>query len=508
MEIREGPGDRKHATDTAADYRVLLADLEPAPGITDCLDDVIFGLCDTGFVDTFSGVSPAGDSNGHLARFCNHLRHTTNADTVYLCNRQSLQIKTTTSVEFAEDTEEMHLALTTAINNLDHCSEAFQLTDVRVFPDYAKLSFTVIPLTPAQATDSGNPDYLAIVVDADSAYREVNSCVVTAVQAMFDLFTAEPASPDNRQLQRVVFDQLKHQHHICSDRITSRRREIFHYDLQHVTVHFEKLVALDSIGDAAADSARSAGNRQQPESESKVWGWQAVASQLEDDRYPYALYQQAELWGEPFTTELDTHILQVAALRYKDVCEAANLISFDNIQPLCVNVHAGSLLQDVYTDTLQQLTEMAVLRGEQLLLQLSEQTSVGAATETDEALRVYNQQLQSYRNRFGIKIGLSEFGTGHSSLLRMNILNPDVIRPAASLLPERDLPIQKWVDAAMCLPYVANSNAAESTSPASKPLRILVDGSQMPGGGEQLYDVVDTPETTFDISSNRKSLAA
>ena len=52
MEHKNGPVDHNNTAQPADDYHVTLADLEPACGITDHLDDVIFGLCDTSHTDT------------------------------------------------------------------------------------------------------------------------------------------------------------------------------------------------------------------------------------------------------------------------------------------------------------------------------------------------------------------------------------------------------------------------------------------------------------------------
>jgi len=189
MENRESPADRHTAVQTTDDYHVSLSDLEPTRGITDSLDDVIFGLCDTShseIVSTGNTVIKTNDCDKPTSPtivhtgFCTHLRLTTNADTVYLCDRQSLSILTTTSTDYADDTDEMHRVLTSSICNLKDCDQAFQLAEVRVFPDNAKLSFTVIPVTgqltsELQAADGRQDKYLVVIVDADEEYRQANS---------------------------------------------------------------------------------------------------------------------------------------------------------------------------------------------------------------------------------------------------------------------------------------------------------------------------------------------
>lgn len=522
MENRESPGDRHNTVLATDDYRVSLSDLEPARGLTDGLDDLIYGLCDTSHTETLcsdtadsisetGGYSEALPASG-LRQFCQHLRLTVNADTVYLCERQSLRIVTTTSADFVEDTEAMHRALTSMISNLDDCHEPFQLPDTRVFPDHARLCFTVIPVggnptsEPWPGSDT-KAQYLAVIVDADEDYRDINVCITEAVKAMYALFTTASTLPTSKQLQRAVFDQLKRKHSMCSERITARRQEIFIEDLRYVSVHFEKLLSLNTIDTPAANEAL----RQSPTTENgAVWGWQAVASLVENDQFPDALYQQAELWGEAFTTSLDTHILQEAAFRYKEVCEAANLDSFDSIKPLCLTVYSQTMLQDSFIDTLQELIEMAVVRGSQIVLKLSEKTSVSTSTtETESELGVFNAQLQRCRESLGIQIGLSEFGTGHSSLLRVNALNPDVIQLSASLLPDRQHAKNDWADTVTRLSHVAGAKAANSDSTSTAPRHILVDGSQLPSTAtddqQVLFDKIDADSAAVKI---RQSQAA
>jgi len=576
--------DRIDTAEVPDEYQLSLSDIEPPCGITDCLDDIIFSLCDTSHSDAFclhtlgenidnisdgnpgsslsNGFSNAdsldnpGPAKQSLVKmrqlnYCQHLRHSTNADTVYLCERHSLQIITTTSEDYTEDTTELHQVLTSVLGNLSDCQVAFNLPDVRVFPDNAKLSFTVIPVQsiPApikQSVCDSQLDCLAIIVDADQQYREINPYIAAAMQAIYCCFTQSLQPLTCKQIQRTVFDKLKRKFTLCSNRISARRYEIFFEDLRQVTVHFERLLTLNGVepdardgratngrtdnGEAAqgnaidscavdarevnANSVKASGNSDtvdasvqnaKQHSEPVLWGWQAVASLLDNDQYPQALYQQAELWGESFATALDTHTLREATLRYKDVCEAANINSFEAINPLCLSVSSQSLLQNSYLQTLQELMEMGVIRGAQLVLELSEQTSVGtsaespSAIESDADLRLYREQLQALRHRFGIRIGLREFGSGHSTLLRVNSLKPDVIKLSNSILPDGKRSIVEWIESVSKFVRLNksgadNSNTADSiltdfeltdsatqkTDPDSPMVQILVDGSHLP----------------------------
>lgn len=486
MEHDAGPGDRKKST---GDYQLSLSDLEPAGGVTDCLDDIIFGLCDTSGTETLlyalqsNTDSETQGKNLNAAAtaqhsFCNHLRHASNADTVYLCRRKSLEVVTTTSVDFAEDTAAMHQVLTAAISDLNTCTEAFLLPEIRVFPDQAKLSFAVFPLCL-----SGSIDTLAIVVDADEDFRNVSPCIATTVNAVYQAYREADGEPGLKQIQRLAFDQLRQTYKLCSKRITSRRQEIFLDDLAHLTVHFEKVLSLASDGSS------------QPANTSP-WGWQAVASLIENDQFPHSLYQQAELWGGAFTSALDTHLLREAAFRYKEVCEAANLTSFENIQPLSITVYPQTIVQRHYQETLQELIEMGVISGLHVLLELSEKTGIDTAENASD-LSQFKEHLQAWRDNTGVRIGLCEFGTGHSSLLRAGTLEPDCIKLSAAILPDRQQHPDDWTSTVSRL-YQALSLALDCKPDDS--MQILIDGAQspdaetelLPGDGDHILPVTGT----------------
>lgn len=541
MEHKNGPVDHNNTAQPADDYHVTLADLEPACGITDHLDDVIFGLCDTSHTDTLWADSNKQTTvRDGFMQFCQHLRHTTNADTVYLCERQSLRITTTTSAEYTEDTDELHRALTSAISNVNDCCEAFLLPGVRVFIDQPTLSYTVIPVSGADLQLHAMPDtqteYLAVIVDADEEYQQANPYTTEAVQAIFTSIIADANAPDTRQIQRAVFDQLKRTCSACSNRITARRHEIFLEDLRYVTVHFERLMALGAISDNTLGGTTidnpfvtralesETPDSRGPESgapvtgapvtgapvDAFVWGWQSVASLIENDQYPHSLYKQAELWGETFTTAVDIHMLRESAFRYKDVCEAANLNSIDCIKPLCIKVYPHTLLQKSYLDTLQELLEKTVIRGEQVVLELSENTMVcNAAAETEEELHSYKKHLQLCSDRFGIRVGLSEFGTGHSSLLRASTLEPDVIKLSAALLPDRHRSEDEWADTVSRLSLVANTSTTDPDSIKLKPAQILIDASQLPSAtDDEMHGLFEKPVLTATEATQNQSLAA
>ena len=214
MQNRADSSDRAGTADQTGEYQLSLSDLEPPCGITDCLDDVIFSLCDTSHSVAVCKPAPASSDQLNLQKkqldYCQQLRHRTNADTVYLCERDSLHITTTSSQENTEDTKEMHQALTSVLGNLNNCEEAFHLPNVHVFPNHPKLSFTVIPLQCGSASTlrvyDSPIEYLAIIVEADEDYRQINPYISDAIQSIYTCFMQAPWPPANKQIERAVFD--------------------------------------------------------------------------------------------------------------------------------------------------------------------------------------------------------------------------------------------------------------------------------------------------------------
>ncbi len=395
------------------ELKLTLADLRPVQGLSEQYDDAIFALCN---IDHCPQITPSMPVE---QRFCHQLRRAVDADTVYLCDRHSLRVLATTSSTTGvdADTRSLHTALTRMVSDLENCNSAIQLPDIRVFPDQNKLSFAVIPV-------GIEADKIAIVVDADQSIRDFNQYYADAVSELYSCHCSaaykrdpyvtgtEISPPTTRQIQTSVFDGLNRRYWNTSERINERRFEIFIEDLRRVSVQFEKILELNSSGQTA------------------VWGWEVVASHTDTDQFPKELFVVAEEWGEEFRTAIDLHTLKEAAYRYKNVCEAENLIHFSDTKPLCISVYPQTLQQGDYVATIRDLTEKAVTHGARLVFEISEKISLASdnVVESLPELNGFADQLQDLRNEFGIRIALDAFGAGNSSLSRFISLEPDILK--------------------------------------------------------------------------------
>jgi len=100
-----------------------ITDLSQGQGLTDRYDHLLMALFDTSPAENISGRS-----TNHNNRFCHHIRHALNADTAYLCNRNSLTIVATSSSdgtqECCDDTQEIHTSLLSMVSDLWNCTDS------------------------------------------------------------------------------------------------------------------------------------------------------------------------------------------------------------------------------------------------------------------------------------------------------------------------------------------------------------------------------------------------
>ncbi len=452
-------------TPDANNLQLTVADLLPAAGLCDHLDNTILALCDTSFItpDVVAGAE----------RFCHQLRHATNADTVYLCARQSLEISTTTSdsndINNA-DTLAIHHAIQAMVSDLGNCNVPLQIPPVRVFADCARLPVAIIPV-------GNNCETLAVIVDADKDYQHLNSYCTDAICAIYQCQISprfEGFAPTTRQMQCHVFDALNLRYSPCSDNLTARRLDMFIEDLTLVDVQFEKIMELN-------------GGRK------SVWGWEVVANHLATDTVPQDLLHTAEQWNEQFRMHLDLHLLKKAAYRYKDVCEAENLTRVSDIKPLCLNVYPQTLQQPEYIETLRELTEKFVMHGARLVLEISEKVSLAGNTQFVEQpaeLQQFAERLNALRSEFDIRVALNEFGAGNSSLSRLMCLSPDIIKMDKSISTAASEPVMALLE----------QFSALSAPDQSVPLEVILERSNpLPSAGgrhRKFHSTVATDELT------------
>lgn len=329
-------------TDPTKDLKthLTIADLTPARGLTDHFDELVKRLCDTSTVDSIHPDPNAPEANGSgadaIIRFCHHLRHVSNADTAYLCNRTTLDIVASSSMsrsnQHCADTDMLHNALISMISDLWNCTAALRTPDIRVYPDEPQFSFIILPL--AEDTER-----LMILVNADISDSCLSHYLTHAVSVIYSLF--QTRTDHSKPLcQATVFDALHSCYQNSSDEVAELRLELFARQLK------DTRLSLDGLFQSPADND--------------------LLNPLKAT-LPEAIYDTAALWGPQFKTQADLHFLIEASHAYKTLCETNHFHKFSATRALEIKVHACSLSDSMYINSLRELLERCVLHGSRTL---------------------------------------------------------------------------------------------------------------------------------------------
>jgi len=332
-----------------------IADLTAGQGLTERYDEVLLKLCDT------SAHVLTDRLEDSATRFCHHVRHALNADTVYLCNRASLSLITSSTVcsalDTCEDTRQIHAALTTMVSDLWNCTDPLSPPLIKVFPEEPGFFYSIIPLDTQK-------DQLLIITNADTDRALIGDYLADALSSVYGVFyQSHNSTPATNQCEATVFDRLQHKYRITSKKITAKRLELFQSELKQHAVEFEGL-------SLASKSTK-------PE---------VLRTRLID-----ALYKTARLWNDKFKVMLDCYVLAESSYGYKTLCDNEKLLSFNDSRTLKIRVHAESLANPNFIDALQDLTDKAVIHATRLNFSVIAQTG-----------ECHTQALHKLHERFGI----------------------------------------------------------------------------------------------------------
>lgn len=342
-----------------------IADLSQGQGLTDRYDNLLQTLCATA---STHGLDSTTD---HATRFCHHIRHALNADTAYLCNRNSLTIVATSSSNssqtISEDTRELHTALTTMVSDLWNCTAPLCPPAIKVFPEERNFSYCVVPMDTER-------DHLLVIANSEIDNALMGDYIADAMTSVYKVFLkGSEGTPAQTTLESSVLDALHNKYQLSSKAVTKKRHEGFCEQVKESGVEFEGLT-LVNIKDKPDPLLA---------------------------RLPSQLYEIAALWdtvtgsGEAakFKATLDNHCLVESAHGYKTLCDNENLSKFSDGRSLKIRIHAESLSDYSFIETLRDLTEKAVIHGSKL------EFSIISVPGID-----YSNALQSINKRFGMSV--------------------------------------------------------------------------------------------------------
>ena len=351
---------------TKSGGELKISDLSRGQGLTDRYDDLLTALCSE---SAFSTLKTPGTD--HATRFCQHIRHALNADTAYLCNRNSLTIVATSSCNSAQqscgDTQQIHTALTAMVSDLWNCTAPLSPPDIKVFPDEPGFTCCVVPLDTER-------DHLLVIANSDTDSALMGDYIADALTVIYREFAkSSESTPAQRTLEASVLDTLHSKYQISSTNMTAKRYELFECRVNESAVEFQGLTLVNI--------------KDKPEPLHTL--------------LPEALYEVAAQWDRAiesnrtarFKSILDTHCLIESAHGYKTLCDNENLARFSDGRSLKIRIHAETLSDYSFIETLRELTQKAVIHSSKL------EFAVIAEPGVD-----FSGALQSLCDRFSIPL--------------------------------------------------------------------------------------------------------
>lgn len=217
------------------------------------------------------------------------------------------------------------------------------------------------------------------------------------------------------KLKARVYDSLKRTYRFVSKDMYEDRLRIFNNQLKNLGVHFEPMFQFDRVSQRV-----------------DIYAYEALAREHADaNSAPIEVFNTASLWGMGFQLQLDCTLLDITLTAYSDQLSRSAITDAAAITPLSLNVYPATLRSPKYRELLYKLlNDSTVLRGEHLIMEVSEKTVV-----TPELQSEARKQLEEYRSVVaqlgdltGVRFAIDDFGVGNSTLSRLDSLKPNYVK--------------------------------------------------------------------------------
>jgi len=217
------------------------------------------------------------------------------------------------------------------------------------------------------------------------------------------------------KLKARVYDSLKRTYRFVSKDMYEDRLRIFNNQLKNLSVHFEPMFQFDTTSQRV-----------------EIYAYEALAREHADaNSAPIEIFNTASLWGMGFQSQLDCTLLEITLTAYSDQLSRSGIVDPAVITPLSLNVYPATLRSPRYRELLYKLLgDSSVLRGEHLIMEVSEKTVV-----TPELQSEARKQLEEYRSVVaqlseltGVRFAIDDFGVGNSTLSRLDSLKPNYVK--------------------------------------------------------------------------------
>lgn len=217
------------------------------------------------------------------------------------------------------------------------------------------------------------------------------------------------------KLKARVYDSLKRTYRFVSKDMYEDRLRIFNNQLKNLSVHFEPMFQFDTASQRV-----------------EIYAYEALAREHADaNSAPTEIFNTASLWGMGFQSQLDCTLLEITLRAYGDQLSRSGITDPTVITPLSLNVYPATLRSPRYRELLYKLLgDSQVLRGEHLIMEVSEKTVVTPELQSEarKQLEEYRSVVAQLSDLTGVRFAIDDFGVGNSTLSRLDSLKPNYVK--------------------------------------------------------------------------------
>lgn len=220
--------------------------------------------------------------------------------------------------------------------------------------------------------------------------------------------------PSVNIVKSAIYDELKLAYNFVSDSIYEKRFKYFQDALNDIDMFFEPIVFFDSSYQNL-----------------KIWGWEALARDINTGKAPIDLFKVAELWGVKFKTELDLTLTRKAIETYNELLQKNNIKRYEDIKPLTINIYPATIFRASYRKLLKKLLqEEKHVPGRNIIFEVSEKNLITAGNQNEETRHLddFHQLAKDLSRSFNISFAVDDFGVGNSSISRLSRFKPTYVK--------------------------------------------------------------------------------
>ncbi len=268
--------------------------------------------------------------------------------------------------------------------------------------------------------DSDQDLGLLIVQGSNSAGQRIDEVMQLVLAQASRLSNGFSRRCSLTTLKKSILDLLKKRYGHVSHKMYQTRLALFLDEIRTIRMEFEPIFGFDNTAQTT-----------------EIYGWEALARVGTATSAPMDILDTAETWGSEFRIALDTHVLELSIRSYQK--QLPTLDGYPHAQTpfLSINIYPDSLFQQSYHTMLKHLIlEERLIKGRELILEISEKSIIDETDDSGrgETVQAFLEHMDELRASCKIRFAIDDYGAGHSSLIRLDRLKPELVKVDREML--------------------------------------------------------------------------